>query len=58
MSTQAEDLINIGAYVKNSNPQIDRAIEKIDAIHGFLRQNSRENVTFEAAVAALNGLFS
>ncbi len=55
---KAEDLINIGAYVKNSNPQIDRAIEKIDAIQGFLRQDSREKVTLEAAIAAVNGLFS
>jgi len=55
---KAEDLINIGAYVKNSNPQIDRAIEKIESIQGFLRQNSAEQVTFQTAVGALNNLFS
>src|SRR2546425_435266 len=55
---KAEDLINIGAYVKSSNAQIDRAIEKIDAINGFLRQDSHENVTFHAAMGALNDLFS
>ena len=35
---EAEDLINIGAYVKGSNAQIDRALEKIDAIQTFLKQ--------------------
>ncbi len=35
---EAEDLINIGAYVKGSNPKIDRAISKIDEINTFFRQ--------------------
>ncbi len=34
----AEDLINIGAYVKGSNPKIDLALKKIDAILDFLKQ--------------------
>ncbi len=34
----AEDLINIGAYVEGSNPTIDRARRKIEAINRFLRQ--------------------
>ncbi len=55
---KAEDLINIGAYVKGSNPQIDKAIEKIDAINNFLRQNSSEKVTYHAAVGGLGDLFS
>ena len=35
---QNEDMINVGAYVKNSNPRIDRAIEKFSKIQSFLRQ--------------------
>ena len=35
---QNEDMINVGAYVKNSNPRIDRAIEKFSEIQSFLRQ--------------------
>jgi flagellum-specific ATP synthase len=55
---KAEDLINIGAYAKGSNPQIDRAVEKIESINGFLRQDSNERVTYFGAVGALNDLFS
>ena len=40
--TDAEDLINIGAYAKGSNPRIDRAINRIDAINSFLRQEIGE----------------
>jgi flagellum-specific ATP synthase len=54
---KAEDLINIGAYVKGSNPQVDRAIEKIDAINGFLRQGVSDRVNYPAAVGALGDLF-
>ena len=39
---EAEDLINIGAYVKGSNPKIDRAISKIDEINTFFRQGIHE----------------
>ena len=35
----AEDLINIGAYVKGSNPRIDLALKKIDGITEFLKQD-------------------
>ena len=35
---EAEDLINIGAYVEGSNPDIDRAIRLMPAIRQFLRQ--------------------
>jgi len=35
---QNEDMINVGAYVKNNNPKIDRAIDKNSGIQNFLRQ--------------------
>ncbi|MBU0935308.1 MAG: FliI/YscN family ATPase [Spirochaetes bacterium] len=35
---ESEDMINIGAYVKGSNPAIDLAIEKHQAIEAFLIQ--------------------
>jgi len=39
---ESEDLINIGAYAKGSNPRIDRAINRIDAINEFLKQDIDE----------------
>ncbi|HKJ46945.1 MAG TPA: FliI/YscN family ATPase [Balneolales bacterium] len=39
----AEDLINIGAYVDGSNKKIDEAKKKIDHLNGFLRQNMDED---------------
>jgi len=35
---RAEDLINIGAYVAGSNPDIDRAIKLMPRVNAFLRQ--------------------
>jgi len=40
---EAEDLINIGAYVAGSNPKIDQAIARIDQITDFLRQGMEES---------------
>ena len=54
---EAEDLINIGAYKKGSNPNIDYAIDKIDAVNAFLRQDVEEKFTFEESVAMMEGLF-
>ncbi len=55
---EAEDLINIGAYVKGSNPKIDYAISKIDAVNTFLRQNFTETNTLAYAVEELGSLLS
>lgn len=44
---EAEDLINIGAYVAGSNPKIDEAIKLIDPIRDFLKQGKSEAYTFE-----------
>jgi flagellum-specific ATP synthase len=38
----SEDLINIGAYKRGSNPRIDRAIDRIDSVNGFLKQRAEE----------------
>lgn len=54
---EAEDLINIGAYKSGSNPSIDYAITKIDAVNAFLCQNVEEKFEFEESVSALEKLF-
>jgi len=43
----AEDLINIGAYVKGSNPKIEYAIEVIDNINDFLEQGTHDKLTYD-----------
>jgi flagellum-specific ATP synthase len=39
---KSEDLINIGAYKRGSNPRIDESIDRADAINAFLRQRAEE----------------
>ncbi|PID77215.1 MAG: flagellum-specific ATP synthase FliI [Deltaproteobacteria bacterium] len=53
---EAEDLINIGAYTRGSNPKIDYAVSKIEAINEFLRQSFQESAPFEATMAQLGDL--
>jgi len=48
---EAEDLINIGAYSKGSNPRIDRAIELIDDINMLFRQGIYENFDHDETTA-------
>lgn len=55
--SEAEDLINIGAYKPGSNKNIDFAIEKIDRVNEFLRQMTDEKYTFEEAVAIMTDIF-
>jgi len=55
--TEAEDLINIGAYKPGANPRIDFAIEKIDAVNEFLMQEVDEKYTFEEILVLLEGIF-
>ncbi len=50
---EAEDLINIGAYVKGSNPQIDHALSKIQSLRTYLKQDMKEKSTFNDAVERL-----
>jgi flagellum-specific ATP synthase len=43
---ESEDLINIGAYQKGTNPKVDKAIELIDKINNFLKQGMHEHSDF------------
>jgi len=53
---EAEDLINIGAYVKGSSPKIDRAISKIDEINAFFRQGINELADYEESFRQLQAI--
>jgi flagellum-specific ATP synthase len=50
---EAEDLINIGAYKEGSNAKIDWALEKIEAVNRFLRQDMDEAVDLSATLGQL-----
>lgn len=54
---EAEDLINIGAYKKGSNPNIDFAISKIGEVNDFLLQGTDQKFSFEEIVDMLLEIF-
>ena len=54
---EAEDLVNIGAYKAGSNPSIDYALSKIDAVNEFLQQDVYEKLSFEESIRRLEELF-
>lgn len=54
----SEDLINIGAYAKGSNSEIDYAIEKIGKIKEFLTQFTHESFEFDEVVTMLSLIFN
>ena len=49
--SEAEDLINVGAYAKGSNPEIDEAIDKMPEIRNFLMQNIDEKADLADTLA-------
>ncbi|SHL96673.1 flagellum-specific ATP synthase [Anaerosporobacter mobilis DSM 15930] len=55
--SEAEDLINIGAYKSGSNKNIDYAIEKIEEVNAFLRQDVDEKFDFDEVVSLLENIF-
>jgi flagellum-specific ATP synthase len=55
---QAKDLINIGAYVAGSNPQIDRALRLQPHIQRFLRQPPDSPTEIGEAMARLQAIAS
>jgi len=55
---EAEDLINIGAYVDGSDLEIDFAKKMIGKINSFLEQEIDEKITFTESLHQLNNLFA
>ena len=53
---EASDLINIGAYVKGANPEIDAAVQAQGAIRSFLRQGMHESYSYDEIVTMIMGL--
>jgi flagellum-specific ATP synthase len=55
---EAEDLVSLGAYVKGSNPRIDRAIAKIDQLQKLFRQGIKENAIHDETLSALQAILA
>lgn len=53
---EAEDLINIGAYVKGSNPLIDHALSKIHSLRQYLKQDINEGAYYTETISRLEAL--
>jgi flagellum-specific ATP synthase len=53
-----EDLVNIGAYTKGTNPRLDTAIEKQPGFTKFLRQSVAESVTRKVSYEQLQSLLA
>jgi flagellum-specific ATP synthase len=54
---QAEDLINVGAYVSGSNPDIDSAIQCRPTLNAFLKQGIQEVAQDEQILGDLKRIF-
>ena len=54
----AEDLIQIGAYVKGRNSEVDRAIELLPRIRAYLCQDQAQDASLESSVRALAELLA
>ncbi|KEH86071.1 ATP synthase [Clostridium novyi A str. NCTC 538] len=54
----SEDLINIGAYVRGSNPKVDMAIQYNDELNDYLRQGIKEHSEFQESVTRLVNMFN
>lgn len=55
--SDAEDLINIGAYRSGSNKEIDYAVTKIDKVNDFLMQDVGSKYLFEDEIRMLGEIF-
>lgn len=55
---RSRDLINVGAYVKGSDPVLDEAITRQPAMEAFLQQDIHERESYTGARQSLAGLFA
>ncbi|MEW6313679.1 MAG: flagellar protein export ATPase FliI [Pseudomonadota bacterium] len=55
---RSRDLINVGAYVRGSDPVLDEAIAKRDEMEAFLQQNMYERAEYADSRQRLDALFA
>lgn len=56
--SDAEDLINVGAYKAGANPKIDRAIKLIDPINEFLKQKTEDKSNMQLCLKTMSQILS
>ena len=54
---RAEDLVNLGAYTRGTNPEIDFALSKIDEVKAYLTQSVDERSSLEESISRLISMF-
>ena len=52
----SDDLVSVGAYARGSNPRIDTALDRRDAVAAFLCQSADTSSSLADAVSALQAL--
>ncbi|AEF17362.1 MULTISPECIES: flagellar protein export ATPase FliI [Thermoanaerobacterium] len=55
---ESEDLINIGAYAKGSNPKIDEAILLHDDMINYIKQSTNEKYDFDDEINMLKNILN
>ena len=54
---RAEDIVNLGAYTRGTNPEIDFALNKIEDIKSFLKQDVGESSSLEDSISRMIQIF-
>lgn len=55
---ESADLIQVGAYVRGSNPQLDRAIDLHPQLIDYIRQSIQEPCLLDESLSSLEKIFS
>ena len=52
------DLVSIGAYKAGTNPKLDHALKKMDAINQFLMQGTNEAFSYDESLAQMRRILA
>lgn len=55
---EVKDLVQVGAYVRGSNPRADMALDRINAVREFLSQSEKECVPMERTLEQMSMILS
>jgi flagellum-specific ATP synthase len=55
---KVEDLVNVGAYEKGTSKRTDDAVEMIDELQGFMKQDVRSRASMEDSLTEMTKLLT